>query len=235
PVSPGMYRSSYKRDYRWCEEPLSEEAMQLKAKEFTVPQEKQVMSYSDFIVGKGREMVPAPSIKASSHDDAEGRKPDGDTFYPEALQQRKRFTSVLPIAETYPPKYYSATELAATQAEKLERLRALAELENELSYCQRLPAAAQTAGTAEMLLQRQKLVPCWATYKQFTMETCQAMQHDVQQNKRKFLGSSVLKEECFDHDWISTYNTDFQQWPGARGTHRRTESPSHIFPKDELF
>lgn len=107
------------------------------------------MTYSDSVVWQGREVIPAPSIKASSHaDDAGGRKPEGSASGPKALQQRKHFTSALPIAESYLPKYYPATELAATQAEKSERPQALAEPENELSYCQRLPAAAQTAGTA---------------------------------------------------------------------------------------
>ncbi|KFM01761.1 hypothetical protein AS27_01903, partial [Aptenodytes forsteri] len=242
PVSPGMYRSLYRRDYRWCKEykPPSEEDVQiadsqLKAKEFAVPREERAMTYSDSIVWQGREVIPAPSIKASSHaDDAGGRKPEGSASGPKALQQRKHFTSVLPVAESYLPKYYPATELAATQAEKSERPQALAEPENELSYCQRLPAAAQTAGTAGMLLRRQKLAPGWATYQQFTLETRQARQHDAQQNRSMILGSSVLVEECFDLDWRSTYNTDFQCWPGAHGGYcRANKSLSHIFPEDE--
>lgn len=107
------------------------------------------MTYSDSVVGERREVVPAPSIKASSRaDNAGGRKPEGSASGPKALQQRKHFTSVLPVARSYLPKYYPATELAATQAEKSGRLQALAEPQNELSYCQRLPTAAQTAGTA---------------------------------------------------------------------------------------
>lgn len=107
------------------------------------------MTYSASAVWQGQEVIPAPSIKASScADDAGGRKAKGSISSPKTLQQRKRFTSVLPVAESYLPKYYPATELAAIQAETLERPRALVEPENELSYCQRLPAAAQTAGTA---------------------------------------------------------------------------------------
>ena len=107
------------------------------------------MTYSDSVVGERREVIPAPSIKASSRaDNAGGRKPEGSASGPKALQQRKHFTSVLPVAQSYLPKYYPATELAATQAEKSGRLQALAEPQNELSYCQRLPTAAQTAGTA---------------------------------------------------------------------------------------
>ncbi|KFQ85309.1 hypothetical protein N337_01458, partial [Phoenicopterus ruber ruber] len=243
PVSPGMYRSSYKRDYRWCEEYKlpSEEDMQklriadsqLKAKEFAVPREKPAMTYSDSVVWEGREATPAPSI-SSRADGAGGRKPEGGTSGPEAVQQRKHFTSVLPVAESYLPKYHPATELAATQAEKLERLQALPELENELSYCQCPPAAAQTAGTAGVLLHRQKLTPGWATYQQFTLETCRARQQDAQQNRSLNLGSSVVAEECFDLDWRSTYNTDFQRWPGAHGGYcRANKNPSHIFPEDE--
>ncbi|KFR04518.1 hypothetical protein Y956_09976, partial [Nipponia nippon] len=242
PVSPGMYRSLYKRDYQWCKEykPPNEEDTQiadsqLKAKEFAVPQEEWAMTYSDSVAWQGREIIPALSIKASGRaDDAGGRRPEGSTSNPKALQQRKHFTSVLPIAESYLPKYYPATELAATQAEKSERLQALAELENELSYCQQLPAAAQTAGTAGTLLRTQKLAPGWATYQQFTLETCQARQHDAQQNRSMILGSSVLVEECFDLDWRSTYNTDFQRWPGAHGGYcKANRSLSHIFPEDE--
>ncbi|KFO11917.1 hypothetical protein N312_13350, partial [Balearica regulorum gibbericeps] len=242
PVSPGMYRSLYKRDYRWWEEyepPNKEDVQiadsQLKAKEFAVPREERAMTYSDSVVRERREVIPAPSIKASScADGAGGRKPEGSTSGPKALQQRKHFTSVLPVAESYLPKYYPATELAATQAEKSGRLRALAEPENELSYCQHLPAAAQTAGTAGMLLCRQKLAPGWATYKQFTLETCRARQHDAQQNRSMIMDSSVLMEECFDLDWRSTYNMDFQLWSGAHSGHcRANKSLSHIFSEDE--
>ncbi|XP_064306871.1 uncharacterized protein LOC135313239 [Phalacrocorax carbo] len=240
-----MYRSLYKRDYRWCKEyksPNKEDMQklqtadsQLKAKEFAAPQEERTMTYSDSLVWQGREVVPAPSVKASSRaDDAGGRKPEGSASSPKALQQRKHFTSVLPIAESYLPKYYPATELAATQGEKSERLQALAEQENELSYCQRLPAAAQTAGTAGMLLRRQKLAPDWATYQQLTLEMYRERQHDAQQNRSMVLGSSVLVEECFDLGWRSTYNTDFRRWPGARGGYcRANKSLSHIFTEDE--
>ncbi|KGL91248.1 hypothetical protein N301_05058, partial [Charadrius vociferus] len=241
PVSPGMYRSLYKRDYQWCEDyqPPSEENMQiadsqLKAKEFAVPQEERAMTYSD-VVWQGREVIPAPSIKASSCADvAGGRKPEGSTSGPKTLQQRKHFTSALPVAESYLPTYYPATELAAIPAETSERPQALAEPENELSYCQHLPAAAQTAGTAGMLLHKQKLAPGWATYQQFTQEMCRARQHDAQQNRSTILGSSALLEECFDLDWRSTYNRDFQRWPGAHdGYCRADKSLSHIFPEDE--
>lgn len=102
------------------------------------------MAYSNGMVGE-RRVIPAPSIEPSSRaGGAGGRKGEGSASGPKALQQRKSFTSVLPVAENYQPKFYPATE----QAEKSERLRPLAEPENELSYCQRLPAAAQTAGTA---------------------------------------------------------------------------------------
>ena len=107
------------------------------------------MTYSYSVFWQGREVIPAPSIKTSSHaDDTGGRKAEGRTSSPKALRKRKNFTSVLPAAESYLPKCYPTTELAATQAEKSERPPALAEPESELSSCQRLPAAAQTAGTA---------------------------------------------------------------------------------------
>ncbi|KFV99389.1 hypothetical protein N326_00974, partial [Eurypyga helias] len=246
-VSPGMYRSLYKRDYGWCNKhkPRNEEDMQklriadsqLKAKEFAVPQEERAMTYSDSLLCQGREAIPAPCSKASSRaGDAGWRKSQSSTSSPKALQQRKHFVSekVLPVAESYLPKYYPATELAATQAEKSERPQALAELESELSCCQHLPAAAQTAGTAALLLQRQKLAQSWATYQQFTLESWRARQRDAQQNKNMILGSSVLVEDCFDPDWRSTYNTDFPRWPGAHGGHcRGNKNLSHIFPEDE--
>lgn len=120
------------------------------------------MTYRDSVVCEGREVIPAPSIKASSCADvAGGRKPEGSTCGPETLQQRKHFTSALPIAESYLPKYYPATELAAIPAETSERPQALAELKNELSYCQRLPAAAQTAGTAGNPLRRRQRTADW--------------------------------------------------------------------------
>ncbi|XP_014822200.1 PREDICTED: uncharacterized protein LOC106902886 [Calidris pugnax] len=217
-VSPGMYRSSYKRDYQWCEAylPPREEDIQklqiadaqLKAKEFAVPQEEQAMTFSDSVVWQRRKGIPAPSTKASSGADDTG--------------------------EGYLPKYYPATELAAIQAEASERPRALAELGNEPSCCQHLPAAAQTAGTAGMFLRKQKLIPVWPTYWQFAMETSRARQHDAQQNKNMSLSSSALLEEYFDLDWRSTYDTDFQRWPGAHGGHcTANKSISHIFPEDE--
>lgn len=107
------------------------------------------MIYSDSVVWERRQVIPAPSRKASScATGAGGRQAEGSASSPKALQQRQHFTSALPRAENYLPKYNPATKLAATQAEKSERLRALAERESELSYCQRLPAAAQTTGTA---------------------------------------------------------------------------------------
>ncbi|KFV20145.1 hypothetical protein N340_06381, partial [Tauraco erythrolophus] len=242
PVLPGMYRSLYKKDYQWYEEhkPLNEEDTQiadsqLKAKEFAIPQEEQAMTCSDSIAWRGRGVIPAPSIKASRHaDDTGGRKPEGNASSPKALQQRKRFTSVLPVAESDLPKYYPATELEATQAEKSERPWALPEPENELSYCQHPPAAAQTAGTAGMLLRRQRLALDRAAYKQFVLETCRATQRDARQNRSMILGSSVLVEECFDRDWRSTYNTDFQHWQGAHGGYcRGNKNLSHVFTKDE--
>ncbi|KFR10826.1 hypothetical protein N306_07601, partial [Opisthocomus hoazin] len=210
PVSPGMYRSLHKRDYGCCEEckPPSEEDVQ-------VPR-----------------AFPCLALHA---DDTGGRKAEGRTSSPKALRKRKNFTSVLPAAESYLPKCYPATELAATQAEKSERPPALAEPESELSSCQRLPTAAQTGGNGLTLLHRQKLAPSWATYQQFTLETCRARQHDAQQNRSMILDSYLasLSLECFDLDWRSTYNRDFQRSPGADGGHcRANKSLSHIFPED---
>lgn len=113
---------------------------QLKAKEFAVPQERPVIPYSDSIVRQRREVIPALSMEAISHaDGAGGRMPDSSR----AFQQGKHFASLLPAAESYLPKHYTASQLA----EKAERLQALGELENELSCCQHLPVAAQAAGT----------------------------------------------------------------------------------------
>ncbi|GAB0187981.1 hypothetical protein GRJ2_001263400 [Grus japonensis] len=244
PVSPGMYRSLYKRDYRWCEEyePPNEEDVQklqiadsqLKAKEFAIPREERAMTYSDSVVRERRELIPALSIKASScADGAGGRKPEGSTSGPKALQQRKHFTSALPVAESCLPKYYPATELAATQAEKSGRLRALAEPENELSYCQHLPAAAQTAGTAGMLLCRQKLAPGWATYRQFTLEMCRARQRDAQQNRSMIMDSSVLMEGQWmeavvdvlcRNRWVSEYKDNYSIF--LRRLNRSSQTPS---------
>ncbi|XP_071664441.1 uncharacterized protein [Patagioenas fasciata] len=164
-VSLGMYRSSYKRDYEWPEESLSDKDMQklqiadsqLKAKEFAVPQEKKVVPYSDDVVCQEREVIPAPSIEASRVDETGGRKPEEGCL----------------------PRCYPTTALAGPQAERLERLQALAVPENELC----LPADGQTAGTAGMLLHGQKLVPTWATYQQFIMETGWARQNDARKNK----------------------------------------------------
>ncbi|KFU88099.1 hypothetical protein M959_07858, partial [Chaetura pelagica] len=239
PVSLGMYRSSHKRDYQWCEQykaPSEEDIQvadsQLKAKEFAVPREQQVVTSSDGLVGEGREVIPAPSIPASSRaDNAGGRQQEGSTSSPKALQQRKHFTSVLPVAESYLPKYHPATELAAARAEELERLQGFAMPEKLMSYCQHLPAAAQTPETAEV--HPQKLVPAWATYQHFTMEMFRAMQHDAQQNKSTNMGTSLSMPECFDRDWGSTYSTDFQHWPGPYGEHcKGNQGASHIFPKD---
>ncbi|XP_009993923.1 PREDICTED: histamine H2 receptor-like [Chaetura pelagica] len=173
PVSLGMYRSSHKRDYQWCEQykaPSEEDIQklqvadsQLKAKEFAVPREQQVVTSSDGLVGEGREVIPAPSIPASSRADNAG--------------------------ESYLPKYHPATELAAARAEELERLQGFAMPEKLMSYCQHLPAAAQTPETAEV--HPQKLVPAWATYQHFTMEMFRAMQHDAQQNKSTNMGTSL--------------------------------------------
>ncbi|KAM9027563.1 uncharacterized protein PRD47_008204 [Ara ararauna] len=194
PVSLGMYKSLYKKDYQWCEEyklpsdmqKLQVADAQLKAKEFAVPQEKPVIPYSDSIVRQRREVIPAPSIETISHaDGAGGRVPASSR----ALQQGKHFASLLPAAESYLPKHYPASQLA----EKAERLQALNELDNELSYCQHLPGAAQAARTAGMLLPRQKLVLAWATYQQFILDTSRESQNNGLQIKLQNVGS-VLAE-----------------------------------------
>ncbi|XP_061322532.1 uncharacterized protein LOC133276065 isoform X1 [Pezoporus flaviventris] len=193
PVSLDMYKSLYKKDYQWCEEyklpsdiqKLQVADAQLKAKEFAVPQERPVIPYSDSVVRQRREVIPAPSVEAISHDDgAGGRTPDSSR----ALQQGKHFASLLPAAESYLPKHYPASQLA----EKAEKLQALSELENELSCCQHLPVAAQAAGTAGKLLPRRKLVPAWATYQQFIRETSRKSQNNGLQIKLRNVGSSVL-------------------------------------------
>ncbi|XP_030348085.1 uncharacterized protein LOC115610538 [Strigops habroptila] len=236
PVSLGMYKSLYKKDYRWCEEyklPSDIQKMQvadaqLKAKEFAVPQEKPVIPYSDSVIRQRREVIPAPSIEAISRaDGAGGRMPDSSR----ALQQGKHFTSYLPVAESYLPKHYPASHLA----EKADRLQALSELENDLSYCQHLPVAAQAAGAAGMLLPRQKLVPAWATYQQFIFETSRESQNNGLQIKLKNVGSSVLAEDCSDCDWRTTYNIDFKHRPRVYGGRcKGNMNLSHIFPKDVL-
>ncbi|XP_071609296.1 uncharacterized protein [Heliangelus exortis] len=123
-VSPGMYRTSYKRDYQWCEEykaPSQEDIeklriadSQLKAKEFAMPQEEQ-MTYRDLMMGERG--------KASSRADDGG--------------------------ERCLTRYYPATQLAATRAETWERPQDFIQLDNELPCCQHLPAAAETAGPAD--------------------------------------------------------------------------------------
>nr|XP_021153473.1 uncharacterized protein LOC110364270 [Columba livia] len=218
-VSLGMYRSSYKRDYEWPEKSLSDKDMQklqiadsqLKAKEFAVPQEEKVVPYSDNVVCQEKQVIPAPSIEASRVDDTGGMKPEEGCL----------------------PRCYPTTALAGPQAERLERLQALAVPKNELFYCQCLPADDQTAGTAGMLLHGQKLVPTWATYQQFIMEMGWARQNDARKNKSLSQGS-VDFEECLDPDWRSTYNRDFQHLPGPLGgCCRANKGLSHIFPKDE--
>nr|XP_047904365.1 uncharacterized protein LOC106033904 [Anser cygnoides] len=244
PVSLGMYRSSYKRDYRWCEEnqPTSEvytqklkfADSQLKAKEFSVPEEPRVMTYCDNIGGEGRGVTPGPAA-------VRGRKQVGSASSPQAFQQaqeeqRKRFDSALPLAESYLPRPYPAAELTATRAERLERPQALSELENELPSSQCLLAAARAPGAAGMLRRRQKLDPGWGTYQHFMLETGRAKQLEAQQNKNMLLGSSVLVEECFDLDRRSTYTTDFQRWPAAHdGCCKANKNLSHVFPEDEHF
>lgn len=107
------------------------------------------MTYSDRVGWQGREVTPPPSVRAGSRaDDTGGRRPEGSTSGPGALQQRKHFASVLPAAEGYLPKHGPATQRAASQAEGTERPQALTELENRLSCWQRRPAAAPAAGTA---------------------------------------------------------------------------------------
>ncbi|XP_033920724.1 uncharacterized protein [Melopsittacus undulatus] len=235
PVSLSMYKSSYKKDYQWCEErklpsdiqKLQVADAQLKAKEFAVPQERPVIPYSDSVVAQ-REVIPALSIETITHADAaQERMPDSSR----ALQEGKHLASPLPAAESYLPKHDPASQLA----EKAEGLQALSEMENELSCCQHLPVAAQAAGTTGMLLPRQKLVPTWGTYQQFLMETSQERQNNGLQIKLRNLGSSVLAEDCSDHDWRTTYNTDFKHRPGACGGHcKGHKNLSHIFPKDAL-
>ncbi|KFP16607.1 hypothetical protein Z169_00985, partial [Egretta garzetta] len=246
-VSPGMYRSLYKRHYRWCEKykPPSEVDVQvadsqLRAKEFAIPREQRAMTYSDKVVWQGREVTPPPSIRAGSRaDDAGGRRPEGSASGPGALQQRKHFASVLPAAEGYPPKHGPATQRAASQAEGTERpdgpvcLR-LRQLSSPCPWSMLARHARMAASWQRTLLRRQKLAPVLATYQQFTLEACRARQQDAQQNRSMNLGSSVLVDECLDLDWRSTYNTDFQRWPGAHGGYcRANKNLSHIFPEDE--
>lgn len=119
---------------------------QLKAKEFSVPEEPRVMTYCDNIGGEGRGVTPGPAA-------VRGRKQVGSASSPQAFQQaqeeqRKRFGSALPLAESYIPRPYPAAELTATRAERLERPQALSELENELPSSQRLLAAARAPGAA---------------------------------------------------------------------------------------
>ncbi|KFP45349.1 hypothetical protein N324_01543, partial [Chlamydotis macqueenii] len=205
-VPPGMCRSLYKRDYWWCEEykpPNEEDSSQLKAKEFAIPQEGWVVTYSGSILWQGREVIPALR-----------------TFSP---------TSVFPVTEGYLPKYHPATKLAVALAEVSERLEAGAEPEK------RLPAAVQTAGTAETFLHRQKLTLGWTTYQQFTLEMCRARQHGWNYlPEESFSYLDCLSVDCFDLDWRSTYNTNFQHWPGAHsGCCRENKGLSYIFPEDE--
>ncbi|XP_071609293.1 uncharacterized protein [Heliangelus exortis] len=207
-VSPGMYRTSYKRDYQWCEEykaPSQEDIeklriadSQLKAKEFAMPQEEQ-MTYRDLMMGERG--------KASSRADDGG--------------------------ERCLTRYYPATQLAATRAETWERPQDFIQLDNELPCCQHLPAAAETAGPAGMCLCPKNLVPQWATYQQFSVDTFWRRQREAQQNKNMTGGSSVFGGDSFDPDWRSTYNTDFHPWPGVHGgSCKGNWGPTHVFPEN---
>ncbi|KAI6070033.1 putative protein LOC106033904 [Aix galericulata] len=206
---------------------------QLKAKEFSVPEEPRVMTYCD-AGGEGQGVAPGPGA-------VRRRKQEGSASSPPPFQQaeeeqRMRLGSALPLAETYLPRPCPAAELTATQAERLERPQALSELENELPSSQRLLAAARAPGAAGMSLYRQKLDPTWGTYQHFMLETGRAKQQEAQQNKNMFLGSSVLAEDCFDLDRRSTYTTDFQRWPAAHdGCCKANKNISHIFPEDGHF
>lgn len=110
-----------------------------------MPEEPRVMTYSD-AGGEGRGVTPGPGA-------VRRRKQEGSASSPPPFQQaeeeqRMRLGSALPLAETYLPRPCPAAELTATQAERLERPRALSELENELPSSQRLLAAARAPGAA---------------------------------------------------------------------------------------
>ncbi|XP_046796611.1 uncharacterized protein LOC422928 isoform X1 [Gallus gallus] len=227
PVSLGMYRSMYKKDYTWKEEskpPTEEDVKKLRAKEFAVPQEPRAMPYYDKAVGEGREVTQegialSPRVLQQAHE-----------------EQRKHFSSDLPLAESHAPKQYLTTELTATPVDRLERPQGLRGLEKELSSSQHLQATVGGPGEAGMLLYRQKLDPTWGTYQHFMLDAGQALQHEAQQNKNMNLGSSVLTEECFDHDRRSTYSIDFQGQPAAHsGSCIANKNLSHIFTEDERF
>ncbi|KGL77228.1 hypothetical protein N309_04290, partial [Tinamus guttatus] len=243
PVSLGMYRSLYTADYGCQQEqqPPSEERLELKAKEFAVPQGQRLMNYWDHVVREGKEVTSSPCSEANRHSDDMPEKQEGSSSRPESHQQsgkeeQKYFNSILSSAESYLPKYQSVTEERAAQKEKLERPQALTKPEKELSYSQCPPAAVQTPGTEGMLLRKQKLAEGWATYQQFILETCRARQFKAQENRSMVLGSSILGEECFDCDHRSTYKTDFQPLLGARGGYcKANRTFSHIFTEDECF
>ncbi|XP_052539006.1 uncharacterized protein LOC128080659 [Tympanuchus pallidicinctus] len=231
PVSLGMYRSMYKKEYKWHEEnkpPTEEDVKKLRAKEFAVPQEPQAMPYYDKALGEGRDVT-------------QSEKEEGTDLSPSVLQQaheeqRKHFSSDLPLAESCAPKQYLTTELAATQVDRPERPQALSGQENELSSSQHLQAAAGGPGATGMLLYRQKLDPTWGTYQHFMLETGQALRDEAQQNKNVALSSSVSVEECCGHDRRSTYSTDFQHQPAAcTGSCIANKNLSHIFTEDERF
>lgn len=110
----------------------------LRAKEFAVPQEPQAMPYYDKALGEGRDVT-------------QSEKQEGIDLSPSVLQQaheeqRKHFSSDLPLAESRAPKQYLTTELTATQADRPERPEALSGLEKELSSSQHLQAAVGGPG-----------------------------------------------------------------------------------------
>ncbi|XP_021250363.1 uncharacterized protein LOC110397825 isoform X2 [Numida meleagris] len=226
-----MYRSMHKKDYTWQEEikpPTEEDIQKLRANEFAVPQEPRAMTYYDKAVGEGREVT-------------QSEKQEGIALSPRVLQQayeeqRKHFSSDLPLAESHAPRCYSTPELTASQAERLERPWTLSGLEKDLSSSQHLQAAAGGPSAAGMLLYRQKLDPTFGTYQHFMLETGQALQHEAQQNKNMALRSSVLVEDCFNLDRSSTYSTDFQRQPAAySGCCTANKNVSHVFTEDQHF
>ncbi|XP_015718018.1 uncharacterized protein LOC107313853 isoform X2 [Coturnix japonica] len=226
PVSLGMYKSMYKKEYTWKEgikPPTEEDVQKLRAKEFAVPKEPQVIPYYDKAVREGREVAPS-------------EKQEGTAISPRMLQQaheeqRKPFSSDFPIAESHAPKQYLTTELAGP-----ERPQALSGLKNELSSSQNLQAAGGGLGAAGSMLYRQKLDPTWGTYQHFMLEAGQALQHEAQQNKNMGIGSSVLKKEGSDHDQRTTYSIDFQGQPVAdKGSCVANKNQSHVFTEDVLL
>lgn len=108
----------------------------LRAKEFAVPQELRAMPYYDKAVGEGREVTQegialSPRVLQQAHE-----------------EQRKHFSSDLPLAESHAAKQYLTTELTATPVDRLERPQGLRGLEKELSSSQHLQATVGGPGEA---------------------------------------------------------------------------------------